>query len=208
MGNYPNGIGIVKLMGRHSGFIASHSALSSGDVDLVIVPEVKVDLPLCFAHLHKRLLEKGHAVVVVSEGSLGEMVEGEEGEVDQSGNKVLPPVGVWLQKKMKSYFEEQSLPTTIKYIDPSYIIRSCPANSADSMYCAMLGQNAVHGALAGFSAVSVGLVNNRMVFIPMALIDQHSPRHMNPNGRTWERVLVSTSQVRTIFLLLKLFVIF
>lgn len=194
--NLPNGIGVVKLMGRSAGFIALHAALSSGDVDLCLIPEVPIVLygkNGCLPHLKRRVEEQGHAVVVVAEGA-GEELLGTSTETDRSGNKKLPPIGEWMKDKISEYFKEQGCPATVKYIDPSYIIRSVPANSNDALYCMLLGQNVVHGAMAGFTGFTVGLVNNRVVYIPISRIVQTSPRMVNAAGRTWERLLSVTRQ--------------
>jgi 6-phosphofructokinase 1 len=61
-----------------------------------------------------------------------------------------------------------------------------------------LAQNAVHGVMAGFTGFSVGLCNNRMVFLPIPQLVATSPRSMNPKGRTWERVLALTRQPNTV----------
>lgn len=203
--NLPNGIGVVKLMGRSAGFIAVHATLASGDVDLCLVPEVPIVLEGergCLPHLVQRVHEKGHAVVVVAEGA-GEELLGESGEKDASGNKKLPAIGEFLKSKVLSYFKAQGLPCTVKYIDPSYMVRSVAANAADSIYCALLAQNAVHGAMAGFTQFTVGLCNNRLVYLPIPLVVATSPRIMDPVGRTWERVLSVTRQPNTAIRLAK-----
>ena len=197
--NLPNGIGIVKLMGRSAGFIAAHSTLASGDVDLCLVPEIAMDLEGkngCLPFLLDRVKENGHAVVVVAEGA-GEEVLGESTEKDASGNKKLPAIGEFLKKEVVKYFKAHGLDATVKYIDPSYMIRSVPANASDSLYCMLLAQNAVHGCMAGYTAFSVGLVNNRVVYIPILRLVATSPRVMDPKGRTWERVLSMTRQPNT-----------
>jgi len=199
MCNLPNGIGIVKLMGRSAGFIAVHATLASGDVDLCLVPEkvIELDGPQgCLPFLVERVREQGHAVVVVAEGA-GEELLGKNSMTDASGNKVLPAIGEYLKKQITSYFAKQGMESTVKYIDPSYMIRSVPANAADSLYCMLLAQNAVHGAMAGYTAFSVGLVNNRVVYIPISKLVASSPRMMDPVGRTWERILTSTRQPDT-----------
>jgi len=198
--NLPNGIGIVKLMGRSAGFIAVHAVMASGDVDLCLVPEVPLVLEGengCLPHLKRRVEQQGYAVVVVAEGA-GEEVLGSSTEVDASGNKKLPKIGEFLKEKITDYFAAQGETATVKYIDPSYMIRSIPANAADSLYCMQLGQNAVHGAMAGFTGFSVGLCNNRMVLLPIPDLVATSPRAMNPRGRTWERVLAVTRQPNTV----------
>lgn len=197
--NLPNGIGIVKLMGRSAGFIAVHSTLASGDVDLCLVPEIAMDLEGtdgCLPFLLDRVKKNGHAVVVVAEGA-GEEILGESAEKDAGGNKKLPAVGEFLKKEVVKYFKSNGLDATVKYIDPSYMIRSVPANASDSLYCMLLAQNAVHGCMAGYTAFSVGLVNNRVVYIPIPRLVATSPRVMDPRGRTWERVLAMTRQPNT-----------
>ncbi|KAL7428475.1 hypothetical protein ACHAXH_001374 [Discostella pseudostelligera] len=194
--NLPNGIGIVKLMGRSSGFIAAHATLGSGDVDLCLVPEVPIVLKGetgCLPHLWNRVKEKGYAVVVVAEGA-GEELLGESTEVDASGNKRLPQIGEYMKKVIADYFKERGEDATVKYIDPSYMIRSVPANANDTLYCMQLGQNAVHGTMAGYTGFSVGLCNNKMCLLPIPELVSTSPRQMDPKGRTWERILAVTRQ--------------
>mmetsp|Transcript_15253 Transcript_15253/g.28466 ORF Transcript_15253/g.28466 Transcript_15253/m.28466 type:complete len:551 (+) Transcript_15253:3-1655(+) len=198
--NLPNGIGIVKLMGRSAGFVAVHAAMSSGDVDLCLVPEIPIVLEGekgCLPFLQRRVKEQGFAVVVVAEGA-GEELLGESTETDASGNKKLPAIGEFLKSKINEFFKKNDPQgATVKYVDPSYIIRSCPANAADSLYCMQLAQNAVHGLMAGYTGFSVGLCNNRMVLLPIPYLVETSPRHMDAHGRTWERVLSITRQPNT-----------
>lgn len=194
--NLPNGIGIVKLMGRSSGFIAAHATLGSGDVDLCLVPEVPIilDGPSgCLPHLWKRVKDKGYAVVVVAEGA-GEELLGASTETDASGNKKLPQIGEHMKNVINEYFKDQGEEATVKYIDPSYMIRSVPANATDALYCMQLGQNAVHGTMAGYTGFSVGLCNNKMCLLPIPELVATSPRQMDPKGRTWERILAVTRQ--------------
>lgn len=202
------GIGIVKLMGRHAGFIAAHATLASGDVDVCLVPEVPVVLegPLgVLTHVRATLKRKRSVVIVVAEGAAEDILEAEmikKGipiEVDAGGNKKLPAVGAWLQGKVKDYMAtagEGGKPMNHKiiYIDPSYMIRSVPANPADSVYCCVLAQSSVHGAMGGFTGFTTGLINNRVVYIPIPAITANSPRRLNPRGRTYERLLAITQQ--------------
>lgn len=149
--NVPNGVGIVKLMGRHSGFIAVHSTMCSGEVDLCLVPEVPVVTEGekgCFAHVRRVLERKGHALIVVAEGA-GEEILGQSATTDAGGNRKLPELGVWLKEELGHHFKGLGVPITVKYIDPSYMIRSVAANSGDAIYCLLLAQNAVHGAMVG-----------------------------------------------------------
>lgn len=194
--NMPNGVGIVKLMGRSAGFIAAHAALASGDVDLCLVPEVAIQLEGdggCLPHIMERVAQQGHAVIVVAEGA-GEDLLGQSVEKDAGGNRKLPPIGEFMKSKITDYFKLHGMEATVKYIDPSYMIRSVPANASDALYCMLLSQNAVHGAMAGFTAFSTGLINNRVVYIPIPRLVATSPRVMDPAGRTWERVLAVTRQ--------------
>ncbi|KAL7511768.1 hypothetical protein ACHAXN_012427 [Cyclotella atomus] len=197
--NLPNGVGIVKLMGRSSGFIAAHATLGSGDVDLCLIPEVPIELDGpsgCMPHLFRRVKKNGYAVIVVAEGA-GEELLGESTETDASGNKKLPKIGEFMKKAVEDYFKKQGEVATVKYIDPSYMIRSVPANATDTLYCMQLAQNAVHGCMGGFTGFSVGLCNNKMCLLPIPELVATSPRQMNPKGRTWERVLAVTRQPNT-----------
>lgn len=194
-----NGIGVVKLMGREAGFITAHAVLASCDVDLCLIPEIPVVLHgpngIC-GHLERVLHKKRHAVLVMAEGSGQELLP-PTGETDAGGNPKLAPIGPHIVAQLNKYFKERATPVNIKYIDPSYIIRSVPANPSDSMYCMQLAQNAVHGCMAGFTAFTVALVNNRLVYISMKAICENSPRVMDGKGRTWERVLSITGQPNT-----------
>ena len=147
--NLPNGIGIVKLMGRHAGFIAAHATLASGEVDLCLVPEVPIELEGTYGilpHIERVLKTKGKAVIVVAEGA-GEELVGAEGGVDAGGNKKLPEIGPFIKDTINKHFKSKGTTVNVKYIDPSYMIRSVPANASDALFCMLLAQNAVHGAV-------------------------------------------------------------
>jgi 6-phosphofructokinase 1 len=191
-----NGIGIVKLMGRYAGYIAAHASLASGVADLCLIPEVPVILEGndgILQHIELVLSKKKHAVIIVAEGA-GENLLQATGEVDAGGNKKLPQIGQFLLGKINQYLLSKNVHATIKYIDPSYMIRSVKANPSDSIYCSLLAQNAVHAGMAGYTGCTVGLVNNRSVFIPISEITANSPRKLNPRGRTYERILMMTKQ--------------
>ncbi|CAN0166294.1 unnamed protein product, partial [Ectocarpus fasciculatus] len=163
--NLPNGIGVVKLMGRSAGYIAAYATMASGDVDLCLVPESPIVLEGpsgCIPHLMKRVEEKGYAVVVVAEGA-GEELLGESTAKDASGNKRLPAIGKFMKGAIEDAYHAQDKICNVKYIDPSYMIRSVAATAFDQIYCMQLAQNAVHGAMAGYTAFSAGVVNNRTV---------------------------------------------
>lgn len=198
--NKPNGIGIVKLMGRSAGYIAAHATMCSGDVDLCLIPEVPIVLEGgqgCLPHIRQRVKEQGYAVIVVAEGA-GEELMGESAETDASGNKKLPAIGEFMAKTVKDFFKSKGEQATVKYIDPSYMIRARPANAQDSIYCMQLAQNAVHGAMAGYTGFTVGLCKNKTVLLPIPELVATSPKSMDAHGRTWERVLAQTRQPNTV----------
>ncbi|AYE36575.1 ATP-dependent 6-phosphofructokinase [Borrelia turcica IST7] len=197
-----NGIGLVKVMGRDSGFIAAYTALSSNDVNFCLIPELDFDIegPNGFlAHLERRLLEKEsldeipHAVILIAEGAGQKYFDPSSRRRDDSGNLLYEDIGLYLKDKITEYFKVKNIPITLKYIDPSYIIRSSPANASDSLYCARLGSNAVHAAMAGKTKLLVSLWSTKFVHIPieMAVIDRNK---VNINGSFWRDVLASTGQ--------------
>jgi 6-phosphofructokinase 1 len=193
-----NGIGLVKLMGRFSGFIAARSAIASGEANFVLVPEVPFDLEGSHGflhHLESRIQKRHHAVVVVAEGA-GQRLLCEETtpmKTDASGNKCLEDIAQFLKFKITEYFSARKIPFALRYFDPSYIIRSIPANSVDSMYCSELAQNAIHAAFSGRTAMIVGLWNNQYVHIPMSFAIS-SRKMLNPDGQEWLSVIESTGQ--------------
>ena len=191
-----NGIAVVKLMGRDSGFIAASASLATQEVNFVLVPEISFDLygPRGFLKiLRKRLETKHHAVVVVAEGAGQELFESGDNLKDASGNILHKDIGVFLKEKIKEEFETKGFPYSIKYIDPSYIIRSAPANPNDSKFCTLLAQNAVHAALAGKTDFVVGYWNNEFTLlpIPMAVAKR---KKIDVEGELWWNVLEATGQ--------------
>ncbi|MEZ4525633.1 MAG: ATP-dependent 6-phosphofructokinase [Desulfobacterales bacterium] len=192
---YPNGIGLIKLMGRHSGFIAATASLAQQDVNFVLIPEVDFDLEGSggfLTKLDRRLAEKGHAVIVVAEGA-GQKFFEQTGKKDASGNIRLQDIGVFLKDVISKYFKEKQIEISLKYIDPSYNIRSLPANSNDHVFCSFLGRNAVHAAMAGKTKVLVGHWNNHFVHVPMTA-SAGRRKQINPQGRLWQSVLEATGQ--------------
>ena len=195
----PNGVAVVKLMGRSAGFLAATSALGSGDVDAVLVPEVPIVLEGdngILPFIYRRTKEQKYAVVVVAEGA-GEDILGVSTQVDAGGNRKLPPIGEFIRDQIKDYFAKQGEESVVRYIDPSYTVRSVAANAADTIYCTDLAINAVHGAMAGYTGFSVGLVNNQCCYLPIPQLVATSPRSMDPYGQMWERVLGMTGQPDT-----------
>lgn len=190
-----NGIGLVKVMGRQSGFIAAGTALAMNDVNFVLVPEVPFDLDGdngLLAHLERRLERRGHAVILTAEGA-GQELLARDAAVDASGNAKLGDIGRFLKQKISDYFTNKQLEVNLKYIDPSYIIRAAPANTSDSVYCERLGSNGVHAAMAGKTDLLVGLVHGEYVHIPIRLAV--SKRNcINSDGPLWRDVIDATGQ--------------
>jgi 6-phosphofructokinase 1 len=191
-----NGMGLVKLMGRYSGFIATAAALALPDVNFALIPESDFDLegPRGFLEaLKKRLILRKHAVIVVAEGAGQKFFKDRPESRDASGNIRLQDIGLHLKEVITSYFQEQNMPTTLKYIDPSYTIRSVAANANDHVLCGFLGRNAVHAGMAGKTRMLVGLCNNRFVHIPMeATVGRR--KQVEVSGNMWMSVLESTGQ--------------
>ena len=193
---YPNGIGLIKLMGRHSGFIAATATLAQQDVNFVLIPEVDFDLDGpsgLFAALENRLNLRGHAVVVVAEGAGQKFFEDETTEKDESGNVRLKDIGLFLKHTILSYFHGKGIDISLKYIDPSYMIRSLPANANDNVFCSFLGRDAVHAGMAGKTKLLIGRWNNHFVHIPMAA-SAGKRKKINPHGKLWLSVLGATGQ--------------
>jgi 6-phosphofructokinase 1 len=194
----PGGVGIVKLMGRHSGFIACYAALAKGDADFVLIPEVPFELDGehgVLAHLRRRVREQGHAVVVVAEGAGQDYLADEPSAVDASGNKRLADFSRLLRQRVAADFEAHGLELNIKFLDPSYAIRSVPANPYDSVYCLRLAHAAVHAAMAGRTRMVVGRWHGRFVHVPMDLVIS-SRNTVDPGGDLWLSVLEATGQPR------------
>ncbi len=190
-----NGIGLVKVMGRASGFIAAHTALASHDVNFVLIPEVLFELHGengLLSHLERRLDRRNHAVIVVSEGAGQDLLE-TAGGTDASGNKKLGDIGVFLKNEITKHFEQKNRHINLKYIDPSYIIRSAVASPTDSLYCSRLGNNAVHAAMAGKTKIVISLVNNHFVHVPIRLVVS-TRNFVDPESSLWRDVIEATHQ--------------
>jgi 6-phosphofructokinase 1 len=194
-----NGIGLVKLMGRDSGFIAVHTVLAVHEANFVLIPEVPFDMegPAgLLAQLESRLARRHHAVVVVAEGA-GQEILAADGETssgkDASGNQKLLDIGLFLKERIVAYFGEKGMEVNLKYIDPSYLVRSAPASPTDSVYCERLGNNAVHAAMAGKTMVLIGLVNGEFVHLPMAVAVLNRS-HVDPEGALWRDAVDATQQ--------------
>uniref|UniRef100_A0A0D9XDQ5 ATP-dependent 6-phosphofructokinase n=1 Tax=Leersia perrieri TaxID=77586 RepID=A0A0D9XDQ5_9ORYZ len=190
-----HGIGLVKLMGRSSGFIAMQASLSSGQIDVCLIPEVSFTLDGehgVMRHLEHLLEKKGFCVVCVAEGAGQDLLQ-KSNATDASGNVVLSDFGVHMQQKIKKHFKDIGVPADLKYIDPTYMVRACRANASDAILCTVLGQNAVHGAFAGFSGITSGICNTHYAFLPITEVIT-APKRVNRNSRMWHRCLTSTGQ--------------
>lgn len=192
----PNGIGMVKLMGRYSGFITANATLALKDVNFVLVPESDFDIDGDYglmACVRKRLAERGHAVILVAEGAGQKYFNKEDLPKDASGNVKPGDISDLLIRRIKDYFKEENIELNLKFIDPSYIIRSMPANYNDRIYCGYLGQNAVHAGMCGKTGMIVSLWHERYVHIPLkAAVGKH--RQVQLDEPLWRSVLESTGQ--------------
>jgi 6-phosphofructokinase 1 len=201
----PNGVGLVKLMGRHSGFIACYASLAMSDVNFVLIPEVPFQLDGdggLLNVLRKRLERRGHAVIVVAEGAGQELLDADavpagSAKTDASGNKRLTDVGPWLRDRIGGHFKSIGVELNLKYIDPSYQIRSVPANPHDSVYCVRLAHNAVHAAISGRTEIVIGRWRGRFVHVPMSLTTRQR-NTVDPHGDLWMSVLEATGQPRVL----------
>ena len=194
-----NGIGLVKLMGRDSGFIAAYATLANADVNFCFIPEAPFVLEGkngFLQALEKRLDKKHHAVIVVAEG-VGRQINASNGfqKKDASGNVIREDIGLILKERIKQYFSEKNKPVNLKYIDPSYMIRSLPTDSNDAAFCVLLGQNAVHAGMSGRTNMVVGYWNQYFVHIPISLTILKKKK-VDLDGHLWQTVLETTGQNR------------
>ena len=187
-----NGVGLVKLMGRDSGFLAAWAVLADSQVNFCLVPEVPFTLPALLAALEQRLARRGHAVIVVAEGAGTDLLAGAE-ERDASGNVKHGDIGTFLRDAIKGHFAARGLELNLKYIDPSYTIRSVPANGHDSAFCLLLGHNAVHAGMAGRTDLVVGTWKAEFTHLPIPLAVR-ARKKLDPCGWIWSSVLASTGQ--------------
>lgn len=192
-----NGIGIVKVMGRESGFIAANATIATNEVNFCLIPELPFDLegPNGFlTHLEKRLLKRKHCVIVVAEGAGQEYVlDPNNIKYDASGNVKLGDIGLFLKQKIKEYLDRKKIQHSIKYIDPSYIIRSCSPTPNDSIFCSQLAQMAVHAGMSGRTKMVIGYRNGQFVHIPMELATSKRKK-IDLDSQLWLSVLEATGQ--------------
>jgi 6-phosphofructokinase 1 len=194
-----NGVGLVKLMGRDSGFIAAGATLASGEVNYCLIPEHKFTLEGdggLLTVLERRLMRKQHAVIVVAEGAGQGYCAGGDGEVDASGNVKYGDIGLFLRERIIEWFRSKGKPVNVRYIDPSYSIRGLAANTEDAVLCDMLARDAVHAAMSGRSGLIIGNIHNRMVHVPM-LMATEGRKKVDLDSELWRAVQAVTQQPAT-----------
>jgi 6-phosphofructokinase 1 len=192
-----NGISIVKLMGRHAGFIAAGATVASQDVNFCLIPEAPFRLEGergLLASLKRRVLKRSHAVIVVAEGAGQDLLAGvdQEGR-DASGNVKLKDIGLFLRDQIDAYFKAEKIPVVLRYFDPSYTIRSSRADAEDSLLCDFFARNAAHAGMAGKTGLVIGLVHDHFVHVPIELLASQKKR-LEPDSVAWHAVLASTGQ--------------
>lgn len=191
-----NGIALVKLMGRHAGFIAAGATIANQDVNFTLVPEVPFALegPKGFlAALKRRILDRSHAVIVVAEGAGQDLFPEKPRQTDASGNLKLHDIGEFLGEKIEAYFAAEQVPIKLRYFDPGYQIRSCPANCEDAVLCDQFARQAAHAAMAGKTGLVVGFLHDVFIHVPTELIVSKTKR-LDPEGSLWQAVLAATRQ--------------
>jgi 6-phosphofructokinase 1 len=191
-----NGISLVKLMGRHAGFIAAGATIASQDVNFCLIPEVPFALEGrkgFLAALKDRILRRKHAVIVVAEGAGQELIPGDTGQQDASGNVKLQEIGGFLREQIEAYFKKAEIPIVFRYFDPSYQIRSRMANCGDAILCDQLARSAVHAGMAGKTGLVIGYLHDKFIHVPTELLSREGKR-VNPTEALWQAVLSSTGQ--------------
>ncbi len=191
-----NGIAVVKLMGRHAGFIAGGATVASQDVNFCLIPEVPFALDGergLLAAVERRILQRAHAVIVVAEGAGQDLLEPDGQTRDASGNVKFKDIGLFLCGKIDAHFKAAKIPATLRYFDPNYIIRSVPADAEDSMLCDLFARHAVHAAMAGKTGLVVGMLHDRFIHVPIEMLAQQKKR-LDPDGPAWRAVLAATGQ--------------
>ena len=189
----PGGIGLVKLMGRHAGFITAGATVACQDVNFALVPEVPFTLERFLGALKERMQSKSHAVIAVAEGAGQNLLDGDGGGKDASGNVKLKDIGRFLREKIETYFKAEGIPVVVRYFDPSYQVRSRPANCEDQLLCDLFARQAVHAAMAGKTGLVIGFLHERFIHVPIELLAKQVKR-LEPNSGWWRSVLAATGQ--------------
>jgi 6-phosphofructokinase 1 len=192
------GVGLVKLMGREAGFIAAAATIASGQVNFTLVPEVPFKLEGkdgLLSKLHRRLAAREHAVIVAAEGAGQDIIPQHVEARDKSGNRKLGDIGEFLKGQIQAYFKKTEIEVKVIYFDPSYHIRSVPANTADSLLCESLARSAVHAAMAGKTDVLIGYWHNQFVHVPLP-VSIGERKRLSPESARWATVQAMTGQHR------------
>ncbi|MGV3530998.1 MAG: ATP-dependent 6-phosphofructokinase [Chthoniobacteraceae bacterium] len=189
----PGGIGLVKLMGRHAGFVTAGAVVANQDVNFALIPEVPFQLDPFLAALKQRMLAKSHAVIAVAEGAGQDLFADESNDRDASGNTKLKDIGPFLKQKIETFFKAENIPVVLRYFDPSYQVRSVVANCADALLCDLFARHAVHAAMAGKTGVVIGLQHERFIHVPIELLATQKKR-LDPGSGWWRSVLAATGQ--------------
>lgn len=188
----PGGIGLVKLMGRHAGFVTAGAVIANHDVNFALIPEVSFKLESFLAALKQRMLAKSHAVIAVAEGA-GQDLLAAGAERDASGNVKLKDIGLFLREKIEAFFKAEGIPAVMRYFDPSYQVRSRPANCEDALLCDLFARHAVHAAMAGKTGVVIGFLHERFIHVPIETLTSQAKR-LDPASGWWRSVLAATGQ--------------
>jgi 6-phosphofructokinase 1 len=191
-----NGLGLVKLMGRDSGFIACSAALATGEANAVLIPEVPFTLEGTnglLETIEDRIASRGHAVIITAEGAGQDLITDAKESTDKSGNKLHADIGLFLKERIAAHFKAKNIELNLKYIDPSYLIRSVPAAPEDRIFCLNLGRHAVHAGMAGKTGMVIARWHQSFVHLPMSLVTR-GRRKVDPTGDLWRSVVESTGQ--------------
>jgi len=189
----PGGISLVKLMGRHAGFITAGATVASQDVNFAIIPEVPLQLNQFLAALKARMQRSSHSLIAVAEGAGQDLLMADSTTHDASGNVKLRDIGPYLREQIESYFKQEGIPMVMRYFDPSYQIRSRPANCEDALLCDLFARNAVHAAMAGKTGLVIGFLHERFIHVPIDLLASRT-RRLDPASGWWRAVLAATGQ--------------
>lgn len=189
----PGGIGLVKIMGRHAGFVTAGAVIASHDVNFALIPEVPFKLEVFLDALKQRMKVKSHAVIAVAEGAGQDLLAADRGARDASGNVKLKDIGPFLKEKIEAFFRAEEIPVVVRYFDPSYQVRSVPANCEDAFLCDLFARHAVHAAMAGKTGLVIGFLHERFIHVPIELLATHTKR-LDPASGWWRSVLAATGQ--------------
>jgi 6-phosphofructokinase 1 len=188
-----SGIGLVKLMGRHAGFVTAGAVVASQDVNFALIPEVPFKLASFLAALKQRMLKKSHAVIAIAEGAGQHLLKTDPTARDASGNVGLKDIGPFLRDKVEAFFKAEGVPVVIRYFDPSYQVRSRPANCEDALLCDLFARHAVHAAMAGKTGIAIGFLHEHFIHVPIELVVTNTKRLDSASG-WWRSVLAATGQ--------------